>query len=115
MTNVVFGCLRIRLSRSVLFFLAHLGWHANDLGRLSKMFDEMPNLYAEIVEHRADFAIEVRHLVEHFRQPAQVVGVPAKMGHDERRLRMLADQAVAFRVDLLGPSWLARQRPGPVV
>jgi uncharacterized protein len=29
------------------FILAHLGWHANDLGRLSKMLDEMPNLYSE--------------------------------------------------------------------
>ncbi len=30
------------------FIMAHLGWHANDLGRLSKMFDEMPNLYSEV-------------------------------------------------------------------
>lgn len=29
------------------FIAAHLGWHANDLGRLGRMFDEMPNLYAE--------------------------------------------------------------------
>ena len=29
------------------FVAAHFGWHANDLGRLAKMFDEMPNLYAE--------------------------------------------------------------------
>jgi len=28
--------------------LAHLGWHANDLARLGKMFDRMPNLYAEV-------------------------------------------------------------------
>ncbi|MGC4081316.1 MAG: amidohydrolase family protein [Vicinamibacterales bacterium] len=27
---------------------AHLGWHANDLARLGKMFDENPNLYGEI-------------------------------------------------------------------
>lgn len=30
------------------FVTAHLGWHANDLGRLGKMFDEMPNLNAEM-------------------------------------------------------------------
>jgi predicted TIM-barrel fold metal-dependent hydrolase len=28
--------------------LAHLGWHANDLARLGRMFDRMPNLYAEV-------------------------------------------------------------------
>jgi predicted TIM-barrel fold metal-dependent hydrolase len=28
--------------------LAHLGWHANDLARLGRMFDSMPNLYAEV-------------------------------------------------------------------
>ncbi|MEP6732698.1 MAG: amidohydrolase family protein [bacterium] len=30
------------------FVAAHLGWHANDLGRLAKMLDEMPNLYSEV-------------------------------------------------------------------
>jgi predicted TIM-barrel fold metal-dependent hydrolase len=30
------------------FIVAHLGWHANDLGRLGKMFDEMPNVYSEV-------------------------------------------------------------------
>ena len=30
------------------FIAAHLGWHANDLARLGKMFDEMPNLYSEV-------------------------------------------------------------------
>jgi predicted TIM-barrel fold metal-dependent hydrolase len=30
------------------FIAAHLGWHANDLARLSRMFDEMPNLYSEV-------------------------------------------------------------------
>ena len=28
--------------------LAHMGWHANDLGRLGKMFDANPNLYGEL-------------------------------------------------------------------
>ncbi|HLG59467.1 MAG TPA: amidohydrolase family protein [Vicinamibacterales bacterium] len=30
------------------FITAHLGWHGNDLARLGKMFDEMPNLYSEL-------------------------------------------------------------------
>jgi predicted TIM-barrel fold metal-dependent hydrolase len=30
------------------FVLAHLGWHANDLGRLGRMMDRMPNVYAEV-------------------------------------------------------------------
>jgi predicted TIM-barrel fold metal-dependent hydrolase len=30
------------------FVAAHLGWHANDLGRLGRMFDEMPNVYSEV-------------------------------------------------------------------
>lgn len=30
------------------FVAAHMGWHTHDLGRLGKMFDEMPNLYAEV-------------------------------------------------------------------
>ena len=31
-----------------IFVAAHMGWHANNLGRLGKMFDAMPNLYAEL-------------------------------------------------------------------
>ncbi len=30
------------------FITAHLGWHAHDLARLGKMFDEMPNVYSEV-------------------------------------------------------------------
>jgi uncharacterized protein len=30
------------------FVTAHLGWQANDLGKLGKLFDEMPNVYSEI-------------------------------------------------------------------
>jgi uncharacterized protein len=30
------------------FIAAHLGWHANNLARLGRMFDEMPNLYSEV-------------------------------------------------------------------
>jgi predicted TIM-barrel fold metal-dependent hydrolase len=31
-----------------IWVLAHLGWHANDLARLGRMFDTLPNLYAEV-------------------------------------------------------------------
>jgi uncharacterized protein len=31
-----------------VFIAAHMGWHANDLARLGKMFDQMPNLYTEV-------------------------------------------------------------------
>ena len=30
------------------FIAAHMGWHANDLARLGRMFDTMPNVHAEI-------------------------------------------------------------------
>jgi predicted TIM-barrel fold metal-dependent hydrolase len=30
------------------FVTAHLGWHANDLARLGRMFDSLPNLYSEV-------------------------------------------------------------------
>jgi predicted TIM-barrel fold metal-dependent hydrolase len=30
------------------FVAAHMGWHANNLARLGKMFDQMPNVYAEV-------------------------------------------------------------------
>ena len=30
------------------FVAAHMGWHANDLARLGRMLDEMPNLYVEV-------------------------------------------------------------------
>jgi predicted TIM-barrel fold metal-dependent hydrolase len=29
------------------FVAAHFGWHANDLARVARMFDEMPNVYVE--------------------------------------------------------------------
>jgi len=31
-----------------MWVLAHLGWHANDLARLGRMFDSLPNLYSEV-------------------------------------------------------------------
>jgi predicted TIM-barrel fold metal-dependent hydrolase len=30
------------------FIIAHLGWHANDLARLGRLFDRFPNLHSEI-------------------------------------------------------------------
>jgi predicted TIM-barrel fold metal-dependent hydrolase len=33
---------------NTIWVLAHLGWHANDLGRLGRMFDRHPNLYGEV-------------------------------------------------------------------
>ncbi len=30
------------------FVIAHMGWHANDLGRLGRMMDANPNLYTEV-------------------------------------------------------------------
>ncbi len=33
---------------NTIWVLAHLGWHANDLARLGRMFDQMPNLYSEV-------------------------------------------------------------------
>jgi len=30
------------------FVAAHMGWHANDLGRLTRMLETMPNLYVEV-------------------------------------------------------------------
>jgi predicted TIM-barrel fold metal-dependent hydrolase len=37
-----------RKHKNTTFVAAHMGWHANDLGRLGKMFDEMPNVLAEL-------------------------------------------------------------------
>jgi predicted TIM-barrel fold metal-dependent hydrolase len=37
-----------RRNPKTTFVAAHLGWHANDLARLGRMFDEMPNLYSEV-------------------------------------------------------------------
>jgi predicted TIM-barrel fold metal-dependent hydrolase len=33
---------------STTFVLAHLGWHASDLGRLARLMDRLPNVHAEI-------------------------------------------------------------------
>ncbi len=38
----------LRKHPNTIWVLAHLGWHAQDLARLGRMFDSMPNLYAEV-------------------------------------------------------------------
>lgn len=38
----------VRRNPKTTFVIAHLGWHANDLGRLGKLMDEMPNLHSEV-------------------------------------------------------------------
>jgi predicted TIM-barrel fold metal-dependent hydrolase len=30
------------------FVIAHMGWHANDLGRLGKLMEELPNVHTEV-------------------------------------------------------------------
>jgi hypothetical protein len=37
-----------RKHKNVTFVAAHMGWHANNLARLAKMLDEMPNVYTEV-------------------------------------------------------------------
>ena len=34
--------------RQTMFVAAHMGWHANDLQRLGRMLDSMPNVYTEV-------------------------------------------------------------------
>ena len=38
----------LRNNPRTTFVIAHLGWHANDLGRLAKMMDAMPNVNSEV-------------------------------------------------------------------
>ncbi|MBX7119467.1 MAG: amidohydrolase [Gemmatimonadaceae bacterium] len=38
----------IRRNPRTTFVIAHMGWHANDLPRLAKMMDEMPNILTEV-------------------------------------------------------------------
>jgi predicted TIM-barrel fold metal-dependent hydrolase len=37
-----------RKHRNTTFVTAHMGWHANDLGRLDKLLTELPNVYTEV-------------------------------------------------------------------
>ncbi|MBC7897690.1 MAG: amidohydrolase family protein [Cytophagaceae bacterium] len=38
----------VKRNPKTTFVIAHMGWHANDLGRLGKMMDAMPNLMTEV-------------------------------------------------------------------
>ncbi len=38
----------IRRNPQTTFVLAHMGWHANDLPRLSQLMDELPNILVEV-------------------------------------------------------------------
>jgi predicted TIM-barrel fold metal-dependent hydrolase len=38
----------IKRNPKTTFVIAHMGWHANDLPRLAKMMDEMPNMLTEV-------------------------------------------------------------------
>jgi predicted TIM-barrel fold metal-dependent hydrolase len=38
----------LRRNPKTTFVIAHLGWHANDLGRLGRLLDELPNVYTEV-------------------------------------------------------------------
>ena len=48
------------------FILAHMGWHANDLARLGKMFDTMPNAYTEVGAILYDIGRQPRFAREFF-------------------------------------------------
>jgi predicted TIM-barrel fold metal-dependent hydrolase len=37
-----------RRNPKTTFIAAHMGWHANDLGRLGKLLDDYPNVYTEV-------------------------------------------------------------------
>jgi predicted TIM-barrel fold metal-dependent hydrolase len=42
------------------FVIAHMGWHANDLGRLGKLMTEMPNVHTEVGAVLYDIARQPR-------------------------------------------------------
>ena len=68
---------------------------------LTKKSCARARLAADVVQHRADLRVHVRHLVQHLAEPAEVVGVPAHVRGDEGRLRIAAEQIVALRHQLL--------------
>jgi len=57
-----------RKHRNTIFVAAHLGWQGNDLGRLSKMLTEMPNVYTEIGAVLYDIGRQPRAMREFFVQ-----------------------------------------------
>jgi uncharacterized protein len=52
--------------RGTTFIAAHMGYHANDLGRLAGMLDAMPNLYVETGAILAEFGRQPRFAREFF-------------------------------------------------
>ena len=42
------------------FILAHFGWHANDLARLGRLLDRLPNVYPEVAAVLYDFGRQPR-------------------------------------------------------
>jgi uncharacterized protein len=52
--------------KNTTFVAAHMGWHANDLGRLGKMLDEMPNLYVELGAVLYDIGRQPRYARDFF-------------------------------------------------
>jgi len=48
------------------FIAAHMGWHANDLGRLSRMLDAMPNVSIEVAAVLYDIGRQPRAAREFF-------------------------------------------------
>ena len=48
------------------FVAAHMGWHANDLGRLGKLLTEMPNVYTEMGAVLYDIARQPRTAYDFF-------------------------------------------------
>ena len=56
----------IKRHPNTVWVLAHMGWHANDLARLGKMFDENPNLYGELGAVLYDIGRQPRNAHEFF-------------------------------------------------
>ena len=55
-----------RAHPNTTFVAAHFGWHANDLGRLGALFDELPNVYAETGAILAELGRQPRAAREFF-------------------------------------------------
>src|SRR5918993_3252789 len=53
-------------ARDTMFIAAHMGFHANDLGRLGRMLDAMPNVYVETGAILAELGRQPRFAREFF-------------------------------------------------
>ena len=56
----------LRRNRRTTFVIAHLGWHANDLGRLGRLMTELPNVNAEVGAVLYDIGRQPRFAREFF-------------------------------------------------